>query len=186
MENIEDELTAMGDSTSLDDLDGMDGMDDLFVDEDGQLQDVSTQPQGMLPRLYELQDSSCCQKVAWSKSGCVANITSQGHSVTLQVCVRDAPHRAPTLSQPVSLDVGSHFEDDVIVHLCWSSSGTELAIVGASGRVAAYKTGSTVDQMELIATYVHAAQEEQNAVVAIEWYSNASAAREPQKVNALD
>lgn len=77
-----------------------------------------------------------CRGIAWSKWGSIASITQNGAALELRN-LRCHPGNGswglsePTLTPPFtpSLDGGP------LKHLCWSPTGSELAVIDATGRV---------------------------------------------------
>jgi mediator of RNA polymerase II transcription subunit 16, fungi type len=87
-------------------------------------------------RLDELHQNGCRQRIAWSRLGCVAAISEDSTSVSIQ-CLRLNRRTAVwELSSKYPLELGT---DDacphVYIHLCWSGTGTDLAIFDTKGRI---------------------------------------------------
>ncbi|KAG2022076.1 hypothetical protein GB937_004170 [Aspergillus fischeri] len=123
----------MEDGINVDDLFGEPGSLELG------LSPSTPSPRGLAQRLDEMRLIGCCQKIAWSKLGCIAYISQDG----LRVNVRHLQCRPSdgkwVLSEetpllPVTDAHGGH----TLVHLCWNEPGAELAVADSSGRVSIY------------------------------------------------
>ena len=90
-------------------------------------------------RLDELHANGCRQRVVWSRMGCVASLSEDSSSISIQCLRLNRRTAAWELSAKYQLDLVT---DDVVpheyTHLCWSSTGTDLAIVDTRGRVLAF------------------------------------------------
>ncbi|KAE8150072.1 mediator complex, subunit Med16 [Aspergillus avenaceus] len=135
-------------------MDGSINVDDLFG-ESASLElglpsttPSSTATKGLAQRLDEMHLLGCCQKIAWSKQGCIAYISQD----TLRVNLRHLECRPSdgkwvlsddTPLQPVAEAHGGH----PLVHLCWNEIGSELAVVDSSGRVSIYNIAISLNTL---------------------------------------
>lgn len=116
-------------------------VDDLFGDSDHVA--LPTLPaihvptptvKGLAHRLDELSANGCCQKITWSKNGCVAYITPDGHSVKLRVFSRNTATGKWDLGKDALVDLPRQNEFKY-VHISWSHLGNDLAVFDAAGHV---------------------------------------------------
>ncbi|GCB22497.1 mediator of RNA polymerase II transcription subunit 16 [Aspergillus awamori] len=94
---------------------------------------------GLAQRLDEMRLLGCCQKIAWSKLGCIAYISQD----SLRVKVRHLQCRPSdgkwvlsdeTPLMPITEAHGGH----ALTHLSWNEAGSDLAVVDVTGRVSVY------------------------------------------------
>lgn len=79
------------------------------------------------------------RKLAWSRLGCIAYISQDGHRVHVRHLVCRPSDGKWVLSNdhplnPVTEAHGGH----TLTHLSWNETGSELAVVDASGRVSVF------------------------------------------------
>ncbi|KAF3051430.1 mediator complex subunit [Didymella keratinophila] len=146
-------------------------VDDLFGDsEHVNLQNITAVPpvKGLARRVDELGASGCCQKITWSKNGCVAYITPDGAEVHLKVFSRDETGKWD-LDKDVTLDIPQGHEHFPFVHLSWSHLGNDLVVVDAAGRVLNFSCAMALDRMPYIKTELAHPEAEADGVVGLHW-----------------
>ncbi|KEY74115.1 hypothetical protein S7711_05365 [Stachybotrys chartarum IBT 7711] len=115
----------------------LDDVDDLFGDGVDLTLPVRSQRKVLRHRLDELKNNGCCQAVAWSKTGTIASITTDGQNIELRYLRCSPENGSWDLSEPT---ICSHVKGTAaapLVHLEWSpTSSPDLAIFDAVGRVA--------------------------------------------------
>ncbi|KAL2832149.1 mediator complex, subunit Med16 [Aspergillus cavernicola] len=91
---------------------------------------------GLSQRLDEMKQVGCCQKIAWSRLGCIAYISQDSLRVNVRHlhCQQSDGKWALSDEAPLS-QVAEAQNGHTLVHLCWNESGSELAIADSSGRV---------------------------------------------------
>ncbi|KAF2182172.1 hypothetical protein K469DRAFT_669982 [Zopfia rhizophila CBS 207.26] len=146
-------------------------VDDLFGDSEQVSIPTIAQPpiKGLARRLDELHASGCCQKIAWSKSGCVAYITSDGDGISLRVFSRDASSGKWALGKDTSLDIPHRHGGLPLVHISWSHLGNDLAVMDAAGRVLIFSCAMVLDRMATTRAHVVDPEHEMDAVVGMHW-----------------
>ncbi|PYI12583.1 mediator of RNA polymerase II transcription subunit 16 [Aspergillus sclerotiicarbonarius CBS 121057] len=123
----------MDDSINVDDLFGEPTSLELA------LPPSATTTKGLAQRLDEMRLLGCCQKIAWSKLGCIAYISQDSMRVNVRhlqcrpsdgkwVLSDETPLMSATEAQ------GGHG----LAHLSWNESGSDLAVVDLSGRISIY------------------------------------------------
>jgi mediator of RNA polymerase II transcription subunit 16 len=105
---------------------------------------VSQPLAGLVPRL------TVCRTIAWSKWGSIASITPGGATLelrNLRCSCRDGTWglSEPTLTPPLS----PNNDGGPLKHLCWSPTGSELAVIDAAGRVAILSLFSSLNKPTL-------------------------------------
>ncbi|RAR11277.1 mediator of rna polymerase ii transcription subunit 16 [Stemphylium lycopersici] len=165
-------------------------VDDLFGDsEHVNIQTINTTPpvKGLDGRIDELGSSGCCQKISWSKNGCVAYISPDGYSVSLKIFSRDPETGKWDLGRNVPLDLPQGRDVFPLTHLSWSHLGNDLAVMDEAGRVMVFSCAMALDRMHFTRAEVAHPESEVDAVVAryvLTWSQNLiawSAAREGNK-----
>ena len=148
-------------------------VDDLFGDSDHvalpTLPAIPTPTvKGLAYRLDELSANGSCQKIAWSKSGCVAYITPDGHSVKLRVFSRDPATGTWDLGRDATVELPRQ-DDFQYVHLTWSHLGNDIAVVDAAGHVSILTCTMALDRMTLMRADITQPDNEMDAVVGMHW-----------------
>ena len=136
-------------------MDGGINVDDLFGEQSLEL-GLPPAPftKCLSQRLDEMRLLGCCQyvmpcytygkpdvtrKVSWSKLGCIAYISQDGLRVNIRHLQCQPADGKWALSDETPLHpVTEAHGSNPLVHLCWNESGSELAVVDASGRISIY------------------------------------------------
>ncbi|KAH9865629.1 hypothetical protein J1614_009214 [Plenodomus biglobosus] len=147
-------------------------VDDLFGDsENVTLQTINVAPpvKGLARRIDELRSTGCCQRITWSKSGCVAYISPDGYSVKLKVFYRDPETGKWDLGKDVPLEFPQGRDVYPLVHLSWSHLGNDLAIVDEAGRVMVFSCAMALDRLQFIPVELAHPESEADSVVGMHW-----------------
>ncbi|KAJ4367457.1 Mediator of RNA polymerase II transcription subunit 16 [Neocucurbitaria cava] len=147
-------------------------VDDLFGDsEHVTLQTITATPpiKGLARRVDELGASGCCQRIAWSKNGCVAYISPDGYSINLKVFSRDTVTGKWDLGKPVPLELPQGREIFPFTHLSWSHLGNDLAVMDEAGRVMVFTCAMALDRLQLIRAELAHPESEVDSVVGMHW-----------------
>ncbi|KAI9775375.1 MAG: mediator complex subunit [Candelina submexicana] len=104
-------------------------MDDLFGDAQSLLAPIPV-ARGLLERLDELRLTGCCRRIAWSRLGCIAYTSRDGLDLTMRNLYCNSEDGKWALSEPYPVTRSAFVhEGHQIVHLLWSTTGSELAVV---------------------------------------------------------
>ncbi|KAI2769069.1 hypothetical protein DTO012A8_5909 [Penicillium roqueforti] len=120
--------------------DGID-VDDLFGEPNSlELGLPTASPiKGLAQCLDEMRLSGCCQKIAWSRMGCIASISPDGIRVIIRYLQCRPSDGKWVLGEESSLaPVLEAHNGTQLAHLSWNETGSELAVVDCSGRVSIY------------------------------------------------
>ncbi|KAE8549529.1 hypothetical protein EYB25_008051 [Talaromyces marneffei] len=113
-------------------------VDDLFGDPNSlDLGLPTAQPtKGLAQRLDEMRLLGCCRKIAWSRLGCIAYISQDGLQVIVRhlACSPTDGKWALTEEYPQNQIAQLHLGQQLL-HLCWNETGSDLAVLDASGRI---------------------------------------------------
>ncbi|EED24095.1 RNA polymerase II Mediator complex subunit Sin4, putative [Talaromyces stipitatus ATCC 10500] len=150
-------------------------VDDLFGDPNSlDLGLATAQPtKGLAQHLDEMRLLGCCRKIAWSRLGCIAYISQDG----LQVIVR---HLAcnPTdgkwglsdeypQNQIAQLHLGQQ-----LLHLCWNETGSDLAVLDASGRISILSIPTALNNLAISRQTVVDPPDDGAQVVGMMWMNS--------------
>ncbi|KAI9928807.1 hypothetical protein ASPWEDRAFT_127770 [Aspergillus wentii DTO 134E9] len=123
----------MEDSINVDDLFGEPTSLELG------LSSSSSTLKGLVQRLDEMRLVGCCQKIAWSRLGCIAYISQDSLKVkTRHLQCQPSDGKWVLSDDTPLLPVTDAHGGYPLVHLSWNETGTELAVVDSSGRVSVY------------------------------------------------
>ncbi|KAF4455021.1 mediator of rna polymerase ii transcription subunit 16 [Fusarium austroafricanum] len=111
-------------------------VDDLFGDGVGLALPVRAQSKQLQQRMDDIRIRGCCQTVAWSRTGTIANITPDGQNLELRFLRRSPEDGSWDLSDPTTCSFVKGLPTVPIVHLVWAgTSSPDLAVIDADGRV---------------------------------------------------
>ncbi|KAI9840028.1 MAG: hypothetical protein M1819_000220 [Sarea resinae] len=145
-------------------------MEDLFGDAQQLHLNPAALPRGLLARLDELRLNGCCQKLAWSKMGCIAYTSRDGSRVVLRNLLCRPEDGKWTLSR--EFPVASTFQDGLqISHLMWNHNGTDLAVVDVYGRISVYSVYVAINRISVSRHSSAEQMDDLNAVTGMSWLS---------------
>ncbi|KAF2842252.1 hypothetical protein M501DRAFT_998516 [Patellaria atrata CBS 101060] len=144
-------------------------MEDLFGDSETVQLPTFTTLKGLSQRLDELQESGCCQKIAWSKAGGIATITRDGRGITLRALVRNPENGKWELSDEIPIQIPESHDDHCFVHLAWSYMGNDLAVVDDAGRIMIFSTETVLGKMNISRSSAVDSEDELGAIVGLYW-----------------
>ncbi|KAI3586589.1 mediator complex, subunit Med16 [Fusarium oxysporum f. sp. albedinis] len=111
-------------------------VDDLFGDGVGLSLPARAQSKQLQQRMDDVRIRGCCQTVAWSRTGTIANITPDGQNLELRFLRRSPEDGSWDLSEPTTCPFVKGLPTIPIVHLVWAgTSSPDLAVIDAVGRV---------------------------------------------------
>ncbi|KAH8662907.1 mediator of RNA polymerase-like protein II transcription subunit 16 [Tricladium varicosporioides] len=108
-------------------------MDELF----GDGANLSRPPSKELhSRVDELRRGGCCQAIAWSNWGCIATIAADKAALELRNLRCHPENGTWGLSEPSTTPPFTQTMDGgPLKHLCWSPTGSDLAVIDSAGRI---------------------------------------------------
>ncbi|KAI9891164.1 MAG: mediator complex subunit [Vezdaea aestivalis] len=121
---------------------------------------------GLTQRIDQLQTSACCQKLTWSKVGCIAYIDRTGEGVILRSLLSNPDDGTWTLGKEHQVP---NLSGAQLTHLSWNHSGSELAIVDVSGRVSIYNMFVVLNDLRPMRNSLLDQEDDQSAVVGLYW-----------------
>lgn len=153
----------MEDSINVDDLFGEPSSLDL-----GLPSPVSTK--GLAKRLDEMRLSGCCQKIAWSRQGCIAYVSQDGLRVNIRhLRCQPSVGKWVLSDETSSLPVTEAHGGLPLVHLLWNETGSELAVLDSSGRLSIYTITTALNQIAGQRQATFDPDDDGNQVVGIMW-----------------
>ncbi|OJJ49688.1 hypothetical protein ASPZODRAFT_89066 [Penicilliopsis zonata CBS 506.65] len=159
----------MDDSITVDDLFGVSTTLELGLTSPS----PSSVTKGLAQRIDELRLLGCCQKVAWSKLGCIACISQDG----LRVNVRHLQCRPSDGKWVLSADtpllpVTEAHGGNPLVHLSWNETGSELAIADSSGRVSIYSVSIALNSIQGLRQAIFDQEDDAAQIVGMMWLNS--------------
>ncbi|KAF2088775.1 hypothetical protein K490DRAFT_63988 [Saccharata proteae CBS 121410] len=145
-------------------------MEDLFNDSEPiNIPPPGPSVKGLAQRLDELEETGCCQKIAWSRSGCVATITRDGRGVNLRAFQRNPADGKWILGEESPLQIPPVHDEFPLVHVSWGHLGVDLAILDAAGRVLIFTNNFALDRMHMTRDNVMDQEVETGTIVGLHW-----------------
>ncbi|KAI9825559.1 MAG: mediator complex subunit [Phylliscum demangeonii] len=127
-------------------------------------------PKGLAQRLDDLRTIGCCQKLAWSRHGCLATITRDGLGVSVCVLACDPGDGRWHLSPGDLIPQVARCHNGVpLHHLSWDPTGWLLALADARGRLSIFRASSVVNQLALTRASLSDHEDDLGAVVGLTW-----------------
>lgn len=149
-------------------------IDDLFGEGAGLSLPSRPPTKELYQRIDEMRAGGCCQGITWSKWGSIASITSNGSTLELRNlrCNPDDGSWAlsePTLTPPLT----NNMDGGPLKHLCWSPTGSELAVIDTAGRVTILAIFSSLNKPSLSRTCQIDPSDDLHRVVGCYWLNMA-------------
>ncbi|KAK3725235.1 Mediator of RNA polymerase II transcription subunit 16 [Vermiconidia calcicola] len=129
-------------------------------------------PPSLIFRIMEMQNKGCCTKVAWSNTGSIAYITSEGQKIAFRALIRDQKTGEWDFTEesktPIPAPEGATWE-----HLQFSGIGIDLAAIDDRGVVHMHTLVGALGKMPAAPMSVEAAEQggrsDLDAVVGMHW-----------------
>ncbi|KAL9116271.1 MAG: hypothetical protein Q9187_007206, partial [Circinaria calcarea] len=149
-------------------------LDDLFGESAALSLPPSPPIRGLRQRVDELRTNGCSQKVAWSKNGCIAYITSDGRSVRLANLrcgpangVWEQDSHADSLLAGHILRI---YKGRELAHLSWNSTGLELLVADVYGRLSIFSTSLvSINRVAAAKVWITDPEDNLNTLVGMTW-----------------
>ncbi|KAJ5135801.1 Mediator complex subunit Med16 [Penicillium bovifimosum] len=150
-------------------------VDDLFGEPNSlELGLSAASPIKGLPQcLDEMRLLGCCQKIAWSRMGCIAAISSDG----LRVMVRHLQCRPSDgkwmleEESALTLTLETH-SDNQLAHLSWNETGSELAVIDYSGRICLYSISIALNSISVLRHAEFDTSDDGSQVIGMMWLNS--------------
>lgn len=125
------------------------------------------------PKSYEqLRANYEHRKVAWSRLGCVASISSDGLRVGVRHLRSSAPDGKWGLSEETPLTaVSETHHGNQLVHLSWNETGSEIAVVDCMGRLSIFSISIAMNSITGVRTASIDSGDDSNQIVGLMWLS---------------
>ncbi|CRG85078.1 Mediator of RNA polymerase II transcription subunit 16 [Talaromyces islandicus] len=133
-------------------MDGSLDVDDLFGDPTSlDLGLPASQPtKGLAQRLDEMRVLGCCQKIAWSRLGCIAYISQDGLGVIIRHMLCNPSDGKWVLSDEYPLSQLSDVHaGQSLAHLTWNETGSDLAIFDTAGRISIFSISTALNNVSI-------------------------------------
>ncbi|CAG8331554.1 unnamed protein product [Penicillium salamii] len=150
-------------------------VDDLFGEPNSlELGLPSASPiKGLAQCLDEMRLLGCCQKIAWSRLGCIASISSD----RLRVIVRFLQCRPSDgkwvlgEESPLTPVMEAH-NGNQLAHLLWNETGSDLAVVDCSGRISIYSISIALNSITGLRQAAFDSGDDGSQVVGMMWLNS--------------
>ncbi|GAM41433.1 hypothetical protein TCE0_042r14550 [Talaromyces pinophilus] len=150
-------------------------VDDLFGDPNGlDLGLPTAQPtKGLAQRLDEMRLLGCCRKIAWSRLGCIAYISQDGLQVIVRHLVCNPTDGKWGLTEEYSQNqIAQLHLGQQLLHLCWNETGSDLAVLDASGRISILSIPAALNSLGVSRQTVVDPPDDGSQVVGMMWMNS--------------
>ncbi|KAF2173213.1 hypothetical protein M409DRAFT_17158 [Zasmidium cellare ATCC 36951] len=129
-------------------------------------------PAALILRIAEMQSRGCCTKLAWSNTGSIARVSTDGSQIAFRTMIRDKKTAMWTISgeskHPIRAPEGRRF-----VHIAFSGIGIELAAADNVGTVHIYSLQGPLSRMvppyNAAGAQSNSSKTESDSVVGLHW-----------------
>ena len=113
-------------------------------------EEVAAASMSRRPSLPETRTTDMCRTIAWSKWGSIASITPEANALEFRN-LRCSPENGTwALSEPTKTPpLTPTMDGGPLKHICWSPTGSELAVIDAAGRVTVLSIFSSLNKPTL-------------------------------------
>jgi len=111
------------------------------------------------------------RKLAWSKYGCIAYISKDNRNVIIQHLLCD-PHngRSKLSKEYVVDDIPQYHAEGDLVHVSWSHSGNDLAVIDRLGRISICSIYQNImNRMAVVRRCTVDPEDDLGAIVGLTW-----------------
>ncbi|KAI1328343.1 RNA polymerase II mediator complex subunit Sin4 [Xylariaceae sp. FL0255] len=150
----------------------LDGVDDLFGDAVPLSLPSNPPSRSLRRRLGELRARASCHRLAWSKWGTIASISSDGQSLELRHLESTPEDGSWALSSPRVLTPWENLVGGPIVHLSWGPANPELAVIDSVGRVLLLSFNSDLNRPVPSRRWDGDSVDDLNAIVGTYWLNS--------------
>ncbi|KAJ5275220.1 Mediator complex subunit Med16 [Penicillium chrysogenum] len=164
-------------------------MDDLFGEPNSlELGMPAASPiKGLAQCLDEMRLLGCCQKIVWSRMGCIASISQDGLRVNVRYLQCRPSDGKWVLGEETSLaPVLEAHNGNQLAHISWNETGSELAVVDCSGRISIYSISIALNSITGLRQASFDSGDDGSQVVGMMWlntYRHIHAFHQAAKVN---
>ncbi|OQE94703.1 hypothetical protein PENNAL_c0003G03368 [Penicillium nalgiovense] len=170
-------------------MEGGINMDDLFGESNSlELGMPAASPiKGLAQCLDEMRLLGCCQKIVWSRMGCIASISPDGLRVNVRYLQCRPSDGKWVLGEETSLaPVLEAHNGNQLAHISWNETGSELAVVDCSGRISIYSISIALNSITGLRQASFDSGDDGSQVVGMMWlntYRHIHAFHQAAKVN---
>ncbi|KAJ5898231.1 Mediator complex subunit Med16 [Penicillium tannophilum] len=118
----------------------------------------------------EMRLLGCRQKIAWSRLGCIAYISADGLQVKLRHLNSSPSNGQWVMSEETTLvPVAETHGGNLLVHLSWNESGSEMAVVDCLGRISIYSISIALNSITGVRQAHFDSSDDSNQIVGMMW-----------------
>ncbi|KAH0011805.1 hypothetical protein KCU78_g9919, partial [Aureobasidium melanogenum] len=145
----------------------MDNLDDLFGEEGINAAIAATfDTDALSQRIERSHIVGCCQRLAWSRTSCVAQISADSRKVLVRALYRDKNTAKWSLSDATEVNA---LEGAIFTHVEWSSSGLDLVIADQFGRFTLFSLTHALNSLERRPVNLTSNVDDLNQIVGLHW-----------------
>ncbi|THX79645.1 hypothetical protein D6D05_04871 [Aureobasidium pullulans] len=149
----------------------MDNLDDLFGDGDADGINAaiaaSLDTDALFQRIERSHIVGCCQRLAWSRTSCVAQISADSRKIFVRALCRDKNTAKWSLSGETEVNAS---EDAIFTHVEWSSSGLDLVAADQFGRLTLFSLTHALNSLERRPVNLSSTVDDLNQIVGLHWF----------------
>ncbi|CAL5871048.1 uncharacterized protein PFLUO_LOCUS5292 [Penicillium psychrofluorescens] len=150
-------------------------VDDLFGEPNSLALGLPPAPstKGLAQCLDEMRLLGCCEKIAWSRLGCIACISADGLRVNVRhlQCLSSDGKWVLGDESPLGPVTEAHGSNP-LVHLSWNETGSELAAVDCSGRISIYSISIALNSITGLRQASFDSSDDSNQIVGMMWLNS--------------
>lgn len=123
--------------------------------------------------LAQIPNRYLARKIAWSRLGCIAYISADGLRVyVLHLQCRPSDGKWVLSGESPLMPVSETHGGNMLVHLSWNETGSELAVVDASGRISIYSISIALNSITGLRQASFDSGDEGSQVVGLMWLNS--------------
>ncbi|KAH0294203.1 hypothetical protein M436DRAFT_81910 [Aureobasidium namibiae CBS 147.97] len=142
-------------------------VDELFGEESINAAIAATfDTDALFQRIERSHIVGCCQRLAWSRTSCIAQISADSRKVVVRALCRDKNTANWSLSDETEVNAS---EGAIFTHVEWSSSGFDLVIADQFGRFTLFSLTHALNSLERRPVNLTSSVDDLNQVVGLHW-----------------
>ena len=121
----------------------------------------------LIQHIRNIQHAGCNQRIAWSRQGCIAVLSTDSMHVFMHCLRFDRVSGLWSISEASIINADTFAEP--AVHIQWSPSGVDLSVVDIFGRVSVFTVALAANRMNLARASTLDLAQDTHQVVGLFW-----------------